>query len=75
MKLASALVRALVALPRRAGAYAFGIVFGFPDERRYGNHPGYRNETASSRSLTDARVGDAHLRAVATAIAAGAAGS
>ncbi|MEH3077405.1 MAG: hypothetical protein PGN11_12160 [Quadrisphaera sp.] len=75
MMIASAVLRALVALPRRAGAYAFGIVFGFPDERLYGNNPGYRDQAAGSGSTTDGLAGDAHLRAVGTAITMASAGS
>lgn len=60
-------MRALAALPRRAGAYAFGIVFGFPDERLRGNYPncagGPRNRTAERADLQS---GDAERRALAT---------
>ncbi|WP_146211041.1 hypothetical protein [Quadrisphaera granulorum] len=75
MTITSALVRALVSLPRRAGAYAYGIVFGFPNERRYGNHPGYRHEPSARAGATDGLQGAAHLGAVGTAIAAASAGS
>ncbi|MBC3761356.1 hypothetical protein ACUN7V_05580 [Quadrisphaera oryzae] len=67
MKLASALVRALAALPRRAGAYASGIVVGFSDERLRGNFPNYAggpgNRTAERADLQS---GDAERRALAT---------
>lgn len=66
------LVRSLLQVDRRVGAYLFGLVFGFRAERTYGNHPGYRNET-SGRSSERARAleGEAHLRAVATSSTAG----
>lgn len=67
MKLASALVRALVALPRRAGAYAFGIVVGFPDERLRGNYPNYAGGSGNhTAERADLQSGTAERRALAT---------
>jgi hypothetical protein len=65
--IASAVLRALVALPRRAGAYPFGVVFGVPDERLRGNHPdcgGGPGDRTTERA--DLQSGDAERRALAT---------
>jgi len=66
------LVRSLLQVDRRTGAYLFGLVFGFRAERTYGNHPGYRNEVVGrSSSRSQGLEGEAHLRAVATSFTAG----
>jgi len=66
------LVRSLLQVDRRTGAYLFGLVFGFRAERTYGNHPGYRYEmTGRSSARAQGLEGEAHLRAVATGVTAG----
>ncbi|MBF5080593.1 hypothetical protein [Quadrisphaera sp. INWT6] len=67
-----ALVRSLLQVDRRVGAYLFGLVFGFRAERTHGNHPGYRNEVVGrSSARAQGLEGEAHLRAVATSSTAG----
>lgn len=65
-------LRASVALDRRAGAYLFGIVLGFPDERQRGNFPHAPGRPGSrGTQRADLQSGDAERRAVATQVMTG----
>ena len=66
------LVRSLLLVDRRAGAYLFGLVFGFPDERRRGNFPNTPGRPGSrAADRADLQSGDAERRALATQVMTG----
>jgi len=65
-------LRASTALDRSVGAYLFGVVLGFPDERRRGNFPNAPGRPGSrGAQRADLQSGDAERRAVATQVMTG----